>query len=277
MLKKFSDRLYADLNRDLTALALEEQQPVKKLERSVHTCVKCLHKLKEFCKAHEPTDQEEEIAFFKGVKPRFKALLIFNQSLLNLEIRKPVCEGESMIDFLRNEVRILQHFFECNLTFYHYVRSEATYLDDRYFVRGQYHVHLDPDQSFVDHDPSFSTTHDHKLAQVIANQLLQEHLENEISKSHMRESTFHGDTDLKELQWKQTKVALIEMIYSWHATDAFGKMNLKSLAKFIEKVFNVQLGNFYDTFDWLCGRPCPTVYIDEMREAFLLRVQKKLK
>jgi len=74
-----------------------------------------------------------------------------------------------------------------------------------------------------------------------------------------------------------SKCALIELIYSWHATEAFGKKNLKSIVKFIEKSFNISLGNFYDTYDWLCGRPSPTLYIDEMKEAFLLRIQKKLR
>lgn len=277
MISKFSDRLYADLNKDLNALALEETLMVKRLEKSIHICLKYLRKLKDYCKLNDPATREEEIQFFKTIKPKFKCQLIFYQSLLNIEIRKPIGEGKVVADYFEQEINMLNHFFASNLTFYQYVRTQATYLDDHYFVRGNYDVHLDPDQCMIDFDPNFSTTHDNKLAQVLASALLQEHLEQSIARLGQKESILKADAELRDFDWKQTKVALIELIYSWHDTEAFGKKNLKSIVKFIERAFNISLGNFYDTYDWLCGRPSPTLYIDEMKAAFLNRLQKRLR
>lgn len=277
MITKLSDRLYADMSKDLNALMLEEAQLIKRLEKSIHTCLKYLRKLKDYCKLNDPGTPAEEIVFFKHIKPRFKSQLIFHQALLNIEIRKPIGDNQVVTDYYLNEIKILNHFFESNLSFYQYVRTEATYLDQYYFVRGNYDVHLDPDQCIIDFDPAFSTTHDHKLAQVLANELLQGYLMESISKISQRESITTTDPEFRDFDWKQTKVALIELIYSWHATEAFGKKNLKSIVKFIERAFNISLGNFYDTFDWLCSRQSPTLYIDEMKKAFLLRVEKKLK
>ena len=277
MLTKFSDRLYADLNRDLNALALEEDQLIKRYERSIHACVKYLKKLKDFCKVNDPGTPAEEIQFFKHIKPKFKSQLIYYQSLLNLEVRRPIGDSTAIIDYLKNEAKVLHHFFECNLSFYQYVRTQATYLDDYYFVRGNYDVYLDPDQCVIDFDPAFSTTHDHKLAQVLASEMLQEYLQSAVQRLHQKDAVIVTDVEMGDFDWQQTKCGLIELIYSWHATEAFGKKNLKSIARFIEKVFNVSLGNFYDTFDWLSSRPSPTTYIDEMKDAFMLRVQKRLK
>ncbi|RCH56827.1 hypothetical protein DJ568_02940 [Mucilaginibacter hurinus] len=277
MLTKFSDRLYADLNRDLNALVLEEDQLIKRYERSIHACVKYLKKLKDHCKTNDPGTPAEEILFFKTIKPKFKSQLIYYQSLLNLEVRKPIGDCNVIADYLRNEGKVLHHFFESNLSFYQYVRTHATYLDDYYFVRGNYDVFLDPDQCVVDFDPTFSTTHDHKLAQVLATELLQEYIDHTIQLVTQKDGIVQLDADFKDFDWKQTKVALIELIYCWHETEAFGKKNLKSIVKFIEKAFNISLGNFYDTFDWLCGRSSPTTYIDEMKEAFMIRIQKRLK
>jgi hypothetical protein len=277
MISKFSERLYADLNKDLNALALEEDVMVKRLEKSIHVCLKYLRKLKDYCKLNDPATRVEEIQFFKQIKPKFKSQLIFYQSLLNIEIRKPIGEGKVVADYYGNEINILNHFFASNLTFYQYVRTQGTYLDEYYFVRGNYDVHLDPDQCVIDFDPAFSTTHDHKLAQVLASVLLEEHLVQSIARINQKEAIVRIDAEFKDFDWKQTKVALIELIYSWHATEAFGKKNLKSIVKFIERAFNISLGNFYDTYDWLCGRPSPTLYIDEMKAAFLTRLQKKLK
>jgi hypothetical protein len=277
MITKFSDRLYADLNKDLNSLVLEEGQMIRRVEKSIHVCLKCLRKLKDYYKLNDSASPSDQILFFKHIKPKFKAQLIFHQSLLNMEIRKPIGDGKALSDYFTNEIRNLQHFFETNLSFYQYVRTQATFLDEHYFVRGNYDVHLDPDQCMIDFDPVFSTTHDHKLAQVLASELLQEYLEQAIWKIGHKDKIMQLDSEFRDFDWKQTKCALIELIYSWHATEAFGKKSLKSIAKFIEKSFNVSLGNFYDTYDWLCGRPIPTVYIDEMKEAFLLRMKKKLR
>ncbi|WP_121811248.1 RteC domain-containing protein [Mucilaginibacter kameinonensis] len=277
MIAKFCDRLFADLNKDLNEVTLEEHEDMRRLERSVRLCLRYLQKLKDFCKTHEPASPAEEINFFKHIKPKFKAQLIFYQSLLNIESRKPVGKGATVAKYYQNEIRVLKHFFESNLSFYQYVRTQGCYLDDYYFLRGTYDIHLDPDQCMIDFDPVFSTSHDHKLAQVIAHELLQHYLEQALRTVGRRESLVQADNDFQDFDWKQTKCALIELIYSWHATEAFGKKSLKSIARFIERSFNISLGNFYDTYDWLCGRPSPTVYIDEMKAAFLMRVQKKLK
>lgn len=274
MILKFSERLYADLHRDLNEITLEEDQTIKRLERSIYSCLKYLRKLKDFCKLNSPKTEDDEIQFFKSIKPKFKSQLIFYQSLLNIETRKPIGESQVVSDYFLNELRILHHFFESNLSFYQYVRTNASYLDQYYFVRGNYDVHLDPDQCIIDFDPEFSTTHDHKLAQVLASELLQEHLAQSILRFSQKEAIVQADPEMREFDWKQTKVALIELIYSWHATEAFGKKNLKSIVKFIERAFNISLGNFYDTYDWLCGRQTPTAYLDEMKAAFLTRLQK---
>jgi hypothetical protein len=256
---------------------LGEDDTIQRLEKSIHVCLKYLQKLKDYVKAHDPETPDGQILFFKQIKPKFKSQLIFHQSLLHMEIRKPIGEGQVVANYYGNELKVLHHFFESNQSFYQYVRTQATYLDEYYYVRGNYDVHLDPDQCMIDFDPSFSTTHDHKLAQVLASELLQVHLEQAIVKINHKEAMVQMDSDFKDFDWKQTKCALIELIYSWHATEAFGKKNLKTIVKFIERAFNISLGNFYDTYDWLCGRPSPTTYLDEMRQAFLLRLEKKYK
>ncbi len=277
MIVKFSERLFADLTKDLNAHALEEGQVIKRLERSVHTCLKYLRKLKDYWKQSNPSTTADEINFFKKIKPKFKSQLIFYQSLLHIELRRPIGEGRVVCEYLANELKILQHFFESNLSFYQYVRTEASYLDESYFVRGAYDVHLDPDQCVIDFDPTFSTTHDHKLAQVLASELLQDHIEHAIMKINQRDAIIQTDTAFGDFDWKQTKCALIELIYSWHATEAFGKKNLKSIVKFIERAFNVSLGNFYDTFEWLSSRQSPTLYLDEMKAALTERIEKKFR
>src|SRR5258708_27732440 len=102
----------------------------------------------------------EEIQFFKEIKPKYKALLIYHQTLMNIESRKPAGDHLSVVDYYRKELNSINYFFEVNVSFYQYVRSGATHLDALYFQRGKFNIHLHPYDGFVDFDPDFNTSHD---------------------------------------------------------------------------------------------------------------------
>ena len=278
MIFKYATRLYDDLNRDLTAKKLDEQQPAKMMESCILISISYLNRLRTFFKEHEPQSKEEEILFFKTVKPKFKCLLIFYQQVHNIEIRKPVGDPNMISAYLMNELKVLTHYFERHLTFYKYVRTEATYLDDQYYIRGVYNIYLDPDEGAVDGDPGFTTSHDNQLARIWANEMILVWLEKQIL------ALAHSEkTDLKSLMeeelvvWTQTNTALTETIYGWKATKAInnGKLSIEKMARYMEKVFHVKLDNFYDTWSYICQRANKTIYLDEMKVALLEKIALK--
>ena len=72
-------------------------------------------------------------------------------------------------------------YFDNNLDFYKYYRTGSNFLDHKYFVRGKYDIRLTLDTFYFETDPLFSTSHDYKVAKIIANDLLQVYLEDTIS------------------------------------------------------------------------------------------------
>jgi len=280
MIFKYSERLHEDLEGALGALKLEEKQLIKRLEQSVLVCIKFFTRLRDFYKEHEPKSMEEKIKFFKEVKPKFKALLIFHQALLRIETRRMIGGKDDLSNYYLDEVKVLIHYFEDHADFYKYIRSGADYLDEQYYVPGVFNVHLDPDENFVDADTAFSTSHDSKLAHVIAHELLLAYLEKTILRVNSREDIdLYTFIEEEMMVWTQTNTALSENIYGWKETKAInhGKTSIARITAYMQRVFHVDIGNISDNWIYICERANKTIYLDEMKKAVLERMNNRLK
>lgn len=279
MIFKFSERLYEDLEAALGALKLTEKHLIKRLEQSVEVCIKFFTRLRDFYKEHIPPSEADKIRFFKEVKPKFKALLIFHQSLLRIETRRTIGGKEDLSNYYLDEVKVLVHYFEDHADFYQYVRSSADYLDGQYYVPGVFNVHLDPDENFVDADTVFSTSHDSKLAHVIAHELLLTYLEKTILRVNSREDIdLYTFIEQEMIVWTQTNTALSENIYGWKETKALnnGEISIKRIAAYMERVFHVDIGDISDNWNYICDRANKTIYLDDMKKRVLERMNKRL-
>jgi hypothetical protein len=209
-----------------------------------------------------------------------KAKLLYHQFLYDIECRKPSQETGSLKSFYKREIKSISRYHEVNFAFYQYYRCGADHLDQLYFVRGKERLYLHPFSASVDFDADFNTSHDHKAARILANDMLLRTIEMLLARVGKPNSPSAAKEEKAEhLSWTQTKAGLIELIYSLHETKAIdnGNITLKRLAREFEKIFNISLGNFYDTFDWIACRPKPTTYLDELKDALLVKIDKKMK
>src|SRR5690606_3438217 len=131
------------------------------------------------------------------------AKLIFYNTIYKIEVKRPHGGKETIKNYLRNELSKLKSFFDKNIDFYSYYRTNSTYLDHTYFVRGKHDIKLSLDTFYFETDHSFSTSHDFKAAKIIANDLLQDYLEDQLLK------TATGDKlkVLPKLKWTGSKTA----------------------------------------------------------------------
>ena len=99
-----------------------------------------------------------------------------------------------------NELDRLKSFFDNNLEFYQYYRTGATYLDDKYFVRGKHDIRLSLDTFFFATNSKFSTSHDYKVSKILANELLRIYLNAELTALERKEE--HPLCVLKQIRTK---------------------------------------------------------------------------
>ncbi|MGN6637686.1 MAG: RteC domain-containing protein [Mucilaginibacter sp.] len=280
MILRYSEKLYEDLESALAMIKLRKDRRFKHLEESVRIAMQYFTKLREFFKTNPPLEKNDQIRFFKEVKPKFKCLVLFHQQVLSLESRKPVGNKDLITAYYLDELKVLTHYFESHLDFYRYTRLGLTDLDEKYFLPGQFEPQLLVDGSVLDGDPLFTTSHDHVLAQIMANELILVYLEKAIlelnQKAEMDLSSFIEE---EMVTWTQTNTALAELIYALKETRALnhGKLSIARITAYVEKIFHAELGNISDTWNYICGRAGKTIYLDEMKKAVLERMAAKFK
>jgi hypothetical protein len=240
-----------ELDAKLNLMSLEIDDPIKLSEEAIeHICV-TLNKIK--TQVIETSFQlpEDEIEFFKKSKPKILSKLIYYNTIYKIETKKPN-GGEKIIrSYLNNELNNLKIFFDNNLEFFRYHRTESTYLDSKYFIRGKQDIKLNICTNYFNADHRFTTLHDNTIAQIMANDLIQVYLENELTKLERTPIKEKIQLSPKAIQkWTGSKVALIELLYALHAEGAFnfGTSDLKDVVEFFEQTLKIDLGQYHRVF-----------------------------
>lgn len=274
-MKSFSQELQFELEAQLQSIRLESEDPIKTAELSIKILLTAIGKLKKFAVRYSFKDEAEEIEFFKYVKPQFVSKLIFHNRVFNIETKKPHGGEKVVKKYLNNELDKLRRYFDDNLEFYKYFRTNSNYLDHKYFVRNKYDIKLGLDTFHFEVDHHFATSHDFKVAKVIANDLIQVYLEDELTKLSLMETRQRYQSSQTKLNWTATKTSLIELIYALHAQGVFdnGKAEIKDIATYLGYSFDIDLGDYYRTYLELRMRKTGrTKFIDTLKEALSKRM-----
>lgn len=247
----FTNKLITDLDNQLRFIEQENEIILKRSEECFVISKKIIDQLKNSIIKYKFKSLAEEIKFFKEIKPQFTSKLIYHLMLYNIETKKPKGGRKTLRKYLIKELDKLKNYFDYNLDFYKYYRAGANYLDHKYFVRDKYDLQLTPDAYVFENDIRFSTTHDFKVAKILAHDLLQVHIEDELAYLDRKEPIVNFQEHPKtRLAWTESKTSLIELIYALHAQGSFNnsKVDIKEIASYFEAVFNLDLGDYYRTY-----------------------------
>ena len=201
---------------------------------------------------HPFSNKEEEIYFFKHIKPEVLSRLLYFTEIYNTEMRKPHGSIEVLKKYYNDRLDELTSYFESNLDFYQYYRSKATHLDNHYFVRGHIDFKLCPNCIPYDRDPEFSTCYDHKAAQILANDMLCIYLNKKLHGVDKQVIIAKSRSFLPEhpFRWTATKIAAVELGYAIYAAGILnnGQADIKEIMTFMEASFQIDLGDYYRTY-----------------------------
>lgn len=135
---------------------------------------------------------------------------VADNAIYKIETKKPY-GAKRIRKHLNKELKKLKRFFDDNLDFYKYYRSNNTHLDDKLFLRGKHDIKLGLDTYYLQSDQAFSTSHDYKVAKIMANDLVEVYIEDQLHTVNKHLIIKHPLAN--ELHWTGSKAALIELIY----------------------------------------------------------------
>ena len=243
--------LLNNLNEQLNFIDLEIDDQIKKCEQAITVILKSINDLKKAATKTNFKSKSEEIQFFKEIKPQFTSKLIYFNRVYKIEMKKPNGGNKILKKYYNNELLKLKAFFDNELEFYQYFRSGSTYLDYKYFLRGEFDIKLALDSYYFESDMSFATSHDFKVATILANDLIELYLENQLLMLENNENSEKSQRKPNvKLTWTGSKVALIELIYALHTEGVFnnGAADLKDIAEYFEHTFEIDLGQYRRVF-----------------------------
>ena len=243
--------LLNQLNEQLNFVDLEIDNQIKKCEEAITIILKSINELKKTTTKTNFKTQSEEIQFFKEIKPQFTSKLIYFNRVYKIEMKKPNGGNRILKKYYNNELLKLKAFFDNELEFYQYYRSGSTYLDYKYFLRGKFDIKLALDSYYFETDSSFATSHDFKVATILANDLIQLYIENQLLMLDNQENTEKSQRKPNvKMTWTGSKVALVELMYALHTEGVFnnGAADLKEIAEYFEHIFEIDLGQYRRVF-----------------------------
>jgi hypothetical protein len=214
--------------------------------------------------------KDEEIHFFKQVKPNILGKLIYYNKVYRIETACPVDNGNLNQNYYALQLRgLTQEYKEhvCSSAFYRYYRSGRTDRDENYFMRGNINYHDGLNSYVFEIDPKFSTYFDYKVAKIVANELIYNYLTTKLSPEQNPDILLQN-AETKDIFWTQTKNALIELIYALHASDAIshGKIGIRKISLVFQILFRVSLNDIHNSFHRMKTRAgSRTLFLDQLK------------
>lgn len=273
----FWNELLQELNDELERIEQGSESTINKAQQAILVCKRLLNLLAEAVSDYPFTNAQEEIHFFREVKPQFLSRMLYYGRLFTIEAGLPVGNRTDREAYLQKELARIKEFFDDNKFFYQYFRSGETYLDEKLFLRREENSF--PLQIYDVHaDPAFSTGFDYVLSRIKANEMLLAYLNKALDAMCNEPATAPKEVGkpAKTLQWTEAKSALIELIYAFKARGSFnnGKATLKEITDYLQLVFGVEITNPSRDFqDILSRKRSVTIYLDGLKESYLKYIE----
>lgn len=273
-MKEFAERLLNEMHRELSQLTANTAYELERTEQSFQIVESVMQQLKTFMHDYKFQSIREEILFFKEIKPQFQRELIYYCELMYIDANKPVGSKKCLIKYYHQVMEQIQAFFGRNHLLYTYYRMGRSDQDELLYVRETDCVPLIPDYS-LDFDSSFTTINSSKLGKIMAFERVSEYLTQTI---HAMEYGLPAPVEQKSRHlWTDSKAALIELAYALHSRGAVnnGKSDVKTIITSLEKLFNVEVGNFYRTFQSMrIRKKNRTSFLDNLKDSLEKRMDE---
>lgn len=272
---QFTSIKYAELNEALSSIAFESDNILQKAERSYFAAQKALKEIKDYILDFTFVNKEEEINFFKEIKPLFLKELIYNNEVFFFEAGKPVGDMEIQSIYYKQILERVRSFFERNQELYNYYRMGKTNLDEQYYLRSSDRV-----QSMLDYplemDTKFTTAQSFKLSKILAYELFFNYLKSGMVALSNPESA--PEIKSNRNNWTDSKATLIELAYAIQAKGSvdYGKADVKQIIEALQLTFNIDLGNYYGVFtqNIRLRKKNRTVYLEQLKEYLERRMEE---
>lgn len=270
MIKSIYDTIVKRIEIQEQNITLNKEKVIDEAYQMTIVLNGLLNEAKELVSEKGFLNKEEEINFFKNIKPQILGKLIFYNKVYRIETSCPTKGGEIYTRYFQGEQKKLNKEFKeffIDSDFYRYVKSGRTDLDEKYYRLGQIDIMEGLNSYVFEIDQHFSTYYDYKVAHIQADDLLYNYIQQRLNPEDNNDVLLQI-AETKDILWTQTKNALIELIYALHAVDAIshGKLGIRKISNVFQILFHISLNDLHNSFHRMKTRSgSRTLFIDQLK------------
>lgn len=278
-MRNFAEEMLLKIDAEIESIGFNNDITINDALHMVKYIIPLYDQLRKLTVEHIFSSTEEEIYFFKELKPNILGRYLYFNKVYRIESQCPSGSNDVIKEYLNDELGGLTYFFRRNLELYQYYRSKATTYDTYYFIRGKADIRLCCDSFQCDRDPMFSTGYDHKIAKILANEMLQIYLNKRII--NLGQSEAINKQAITKIpypaNWTSNKIFLIELGYALYVAGDInnGNITVKEIMDLLGAIFNIDLGDYYRGYITLKNRKKDrTLYLKTLIEKLLKRMEE---
>ena len=278
-MRNFAEEMLLKIDAEIESIGFNNDITINDALHIVKYIIPLYDQLRKLTVDHIFSSTEEEIYFFKELKPNILGRYLYFNKVYRIESQCPSGSNDVIKEYLNDELGGLTYFFRRNLELYQYYRSKATTYDTYYFIRGKADIRLCCDSFQCDRDPMFSTGYDHKIAKILANEMLQIYLNKRII--NLGQSEAINNQAITKIpypaNWTSNKIFLIELGYALYVAGDInnGNITVKEIMNLLGAMFNIDLGDYYRGYITLKNRKKDrTLYLKTLIEKLLKRMEE---
>ncbi len=268
--------MFDSMIREINHTDPEYGNIISDLKQKIRIAAKTIQRLRKYVLDNAFEDIQSEIRFFKLIKPQFYAYFIYYSKIYQIEVLRPINHSDEDLIYLNEVLKNISEYFNRHRSFYEYLRTGSDFLDDKYFIRVSFSTDPISDSYSLDADPAFCSTHDYRVARILANEMISDYIRQTLGNSKKNPASRSDNlSDTEYLTWTASKAALIELIYACQSLGTFnnGEAEIREIADLFERVFKVDLGNLYRTFQEIrIRKKGRTFFLDQLRDELIKRM-----
>lgn len=259
--------LFVKMKEELGEIQVQSSNRLLNIKRS-HQLVASY--CKKVVPGHPFESDKSEIEFYKLIRPCFEAEYYYQEEVYSILSNLPVGRKKAR-RFLKSQFSQIQYFRNRYYFLYEYYRLQNEEMDSVFFVKKEAEEANLFDLILPLAD-EYSTSAGRVFAYFKAYDELYLFLNKEISGAI--EQT---NGEVKAFVWTDSKSALIELVYALHSRGAVnhGKSDVKMIIQIMESLFDVQVGNFYRTFQSMrIRKKNRTIFLDSLKDSLEKRMDE---
>lgn len=259
----------SDLARDFQALLDRLQEAEDKegdlstrLDSCIRLCTDSLRQFRQSVTDHGFPDSATDIYFFKHIKPSVLSRHTYYRRVYHLHLAALTgCWRQEKERLMTELVAITQEVGRNNALLQYY-RSGSSTFDEQYFLRSNVDWKVQPLSSRF--DDLFTTCCDEQLADLLTLERLMPYIDQWLQADGDPASRPTRENTHEVIRCTASNSEIIELGYALYLVGFFenGKASIKSVMEHLQKIFNVDLSNYYHVFAQLAERKQPARFLN---------------